>query len=241
MLFTNTGRMFRIKLNTIKTCGMNDKGTAVGSIVQLEPDEHILNIIPNTAPQDFILFTTEKGIIKKTKLKDYISNVQNLRGIKAVSIKDDDELLSVSLGYDTDSIILVTRHGYSIRFAADDINAQGKTAGGVKGITLNDSDYVASTILCNEEDPIFIFEDGGYGKIIANKAFQSQGRGGKGQKIRINSIVLHAMSVKTTDELYLVHSSNNVSPIKMSTIPFSTKNDISKSLSSKIVLDVYAL
>jgi DNA gyrase subunit A len=241
MLFTNQGRMFRIKLNTIKTCEMNDKGTAVGSIIQLEPDERILNIVPNTAQQDFILFTTEKGIVKKTKLKDYISNTQNLRGIKAVSIKDDDELLSVSLGYDTDSIILVTRHGYSIRFAADDINAQGKTAGGVKGITLNDSDYVASTILCNEEDPIFIFEDGGYGKIIANKAFQSQGRGGKGQKIRINSIVLHAMSVKTTDELYLVHSSNNVSPIKMSTIPFSTKNDISKSLSSKIVLDVYAL
>lgn len=241
MLFTSTGRMFRIKLNTIKTCGMNDKGTAVGSIVQLEPDEYVLNIVPNTAQQDFILFTTKKGIVKKTKLKDYISNTQNLRGIKAVSIKDDDELLSVSLGYDTDNIILVTGNGYSIRFAADDINAQGKTASGVKGITLNDSDYVASTILCNEEDPIFIFEDGGCGKIIANKVFQSQGRGGKGQKIKINNIVLHAISVKTTDELYLVHSSNNVSSIKISTIPFSTKNDISKSLSSKIVLDVYTL
>jgi len=241
MLFTSTGRMFRIKLNTIKTCGMNDKGTAVGSIVQLEPDEYVLNIVPNTAQQDFILFTTKKGIVKKTKLKDYISNTQNLRGIKAVSIKDDDELLSVSLGYDTDNIILVTGNGYSIRFAADDINAQGKTAGGVKGITLNDSDYVASTILCNEEDPIFIFEEGGYGKIIANKVFQSQGRGGKGQKIKINNIILCAMSVKITDELYLVHSSNNVSSIKISTIPFSTKNDTSEKLSSKIVLDIYTL
>ena len=241
MLFTSTGRMFRIKLNTIKTCGMNDKGTAVGSIVQLEPDEYVLNIVPNTAQQDFILFTTKKGIVKKTKLKDYISSTQNLRGIKAVSIKGDDELLSVSLGYDTDNIILVTGNGYSIRFAADDINAQGKTASGVKGITLNDSDYVVSTILCNEEDPIFIFEEGGYGKIIANKVFQSQGRGGKGQKIKTNNTILCAMSVKITDELYLVHSSNNISSIKIFTIPFSTKNDTSKKLSSKIVLDIYTL
>jgi len=241
MLFTSTGRMFRIKLNTIKTCGTSDKGTAVGSIVQLEPNEYVLNIVPNTTPHDFILFTTKNGIVKKTKVKEYISNTQNLRGIKAVSIKDDDELRSVSLGYDTDNIILVTKNGYSIRFAADDINTQGKTAGGVKGITLNDSDYVASAILCNEEDPIFIFEEGGCGKIIANKVFQSQGRGGKGQKIKTNNIVLCAMSVKATDELYLVHSSNSTSSIKVSTIPFSTKNDTSEKLSSKIVLDVYTL
>lgn len=241
MLFTNMGRMFRIKLNTIKTCGTNDKGTAAGSLIQFEPDEYVLNIVPNTAPQDFILFTTRKGVIKKTKLKDYLSNIQNLRGIKAMNIKDGDELLSISLGYDTDSIILITNDGYSIRFAADDINAQGKTASGIKGINLNDSDYVASTILCNEEDPIFILEQNGCGKIIANKNFQPQRRGGKGQKIKTNNGILTAISVKPTNELYLVHSSNNISSIKISTIPFSTKNDTSKKLSSKIVLDVYAL
>ena len=242
MLFTNMGRMFRVKLNTVKTCGMNEKGTAVGSIVQLEPNEYVLNIVPNTAQQDFVLFTTKNGIIKKTKLKDYISNTQNLRGIKAMNIKnDDDALLSVSLGYDTDNIILITNNGYSIRFAADDVNAQGKTASGVKGITLNDSDYIVSTILCNEEDPIFILEQNGYGKIVTNKNFQPQGRGGKGQKIKTDSGILTAISVKMTDELYLVHPSNNNSSIKLSKLPFSTKNDISKKLSSKNVLDVYTL
>ena len=241
MLFTNMGRMFRVKLNTIKTCGMNEKGVAVGSIVQLEPNEYVLNIVPNTAQQDFVLFTTKKGVIKKTKLKDYIGNTQNLRGIKAMNIKNDDELLSVSLGYDTDNIILITNDGYSIRFAADDINAQGKTASGVKGITLNDSDYVVSTILCNEEDPIFILEQNGYGKIVTNKNFQSQGRGGKGQKIKTDSGILTAISVKMTDELYLVHPSNNNSSTKLSKLSFSTKNDISKKLSSKNVLDVYTL
>lgn len=241
MLFTNMGRMFRIKLNAIKTCTINDKGTAAGSIVQLEPNEYILNIVPNTAPQDFILFTTRNGIVKKTKIKDYISNTQNLRGIKAMNIKDNDELLFISLGYDTDSVILVTGNGYSIRFSADDLNAQGKIASGVKGITLNDFDYIASTILCNEEDPILILEQDGYSKIIANKNFQSQGRGGKGQKIKIDNGILKAISVKATDELYLVHSSNNVSSIKISTIPLSTKNDTSKKLSSKIILDIYTL
>ena len=240
MLFTNAGRMFRIKLNTIKTCGTGDKGTAVGSIIPLEQNEIVLNIVPNTTPHDFILFTTKNGVIKKTKVKEYISNTQNLRGIKAMNLKDKDELVSISLGYDTDSIILITTNGYSIRFAADDIKEQGKVAGGVKGITLNEFDYVVSSILCNEEDLIFILEQNGNGKLLANKTFQSQGRGGKGQKIKVDCI-LKAINIKSTDELYLVHSSNNISPIKISTIPFSTKNDASKKLSSKIVLDIYTL
>ena len=240
MLFTNMGRMFRIKLSTIKTCGMGDKGTAVGSLIQLESGEIVLNIIPNTAQQDFVLFTTKNGIVKKTKLKDYVSNTQNLRGIKSMNIKDNDELLSISFGYDTDNIILITNDGYSIRFTADDINAQGKTASGVKGITLNDSDYVVSTILCNEEDSIFIVEQNSTGKLINNKSFQLQGRGGKGQRIKVDNI-LKAINTKPTDELYLVHSSNDVSSVKLSTISFSTKNDTSKKLSSKIVLDIYTL
>ena len=240
MLFTNMGRMFRIKLSTIKTCGMDDKGTAVGSLIQLESGEIVLNIIPNTAQQDFVLFTTKNGIVKKTKLKDYVSNTQNLRGIKSMNIKDNDELLSISFGYDTDNIILITNDGYSIRFTADDINAQGKTASGVKGITLNDSDYVVSTILCNEEDSIFIVEQNSTGKLINNKSFQLQGRGGKGQRIKVDNI-LKAINTKPTDELYLVHSSNDVSSVKLSTISFSTKNDTSKKLSSKIVLDIYTL
>ena len=240
MLFTNAGRMFRIKLNTIKTCGMNDKGTAVGSIVPLEQNEIVLNIVPNTTPHDFILFTTKNGVIKKTKVKEYISNTQNLRGIKAINLKNGDYLQSISLGYDTDSIILITANGYSIRFSADDIKEQGKIAGGVKGITLNEFDYVVSSILCNEEDSIFILEQNGNGKLLTNKTFQLQGRGGKGQKIKVDCI-LKAINIKLTDELYLVHSSNNISSIKVSMIPFSTKNDTSKKLSSKIVLDVYTL
>ena len=240
MLFTNAGRMFRVKLNTIKTCGTSDKGTAVGSIIPLEQNEIVLNIVPNTTPHDFILFTTKNGIIKKTKVKEYISNTQNLRGIKATNLKDGDYLQSISLGYDTDSIILITANGYSIRFAADDVKEQGKTAGGVKGITLNEFDYIVSSILCNEEDSIFILEHNGSGKLLVNKTFQPQGRGGKGQKIKVDCI-LKAINVKQTDELCLVHSSNSTSSIKVSMIPFSTKNDTSEKLSSKIVLDVYSL
>lgn len=240
MLFTNAGRMFRIKLNTIKTCGIGDKGTAIGSIIPLERGEIVLNIVPNNTPHDFILFTTKNGIIKKTKVKEYISNTQNLRGIKAMNLKDKDEVVSASLGYDTDSIILITANGYSIRFAADDIKEQGKTAGGVKGIALNEFDYIASSILCNEEDPIFILEQNGTGKLLANKTFQPQGRGGKGQKIKVDCI-LKAISIKSTGDLHLIHSSNDISSIKVSTIQLSTKNDTSKKLSSKIVLDIYTL
>ena len=239
MLFTNQGRMFRIKLNNIKICETTDKGTAVGSLVQLEPNENILNIVPNTAPEDFVLFTTANGIIKKTKISEYISNTQNLRGIKAMNLKPEDKLISVSLGLDIADIILMTKQGYCIRFAADDINAQGKTASGVKGITLNESDNVVSTILCNEEDPIFILENNNNGKLMTNKSFPRQNRGGKGQKIKTD-IVLKAIQVNKTDELQLVHSSS-ISSIKISTINFTTKNDIGKQLSKKKVLDIYIL
>ena len=239
MLFTNQGRMFRIKLNNIKMCETTDKGTAVGSLIQLEPNENILNIIPNTAPEDFILFTTANGIIKKTKISEYISNVQNLRGIKAINLKPGDKLISVSLGLDIADIMLITKQGYCIRFAADDINAQGKTASGVKGITLNESDNVVSTILCNEEDPIFILENNNNGKLMTNESFPRQNRGGKGQKIKTD-IVLKAIQVNRTDELQLIHSSS-ISSIKVSTIDFTTKNDIGKQLSKKKILDIYTL
>lgn len=239
MLFTNQGRMFRIKLNNIKMCETTDKGTAVGSLVQLEPNENILNIIPNTAPEDFILFTTINGIIKKTKISEYISNVQNLRGIKAINLKPGDKLISVSLGLDIADIMLITKQGYCIRFAADDINAQGKIASGVKGITLNESDNVVSTILCNEEDPIFILENNNNGKLMTNESFPRQNRGGKGQKIKTD-IVLKAIQVNKTDELQLIHSSS-ISSIKVSTINFTTKNDIGKQLSKKKILDIYTL
>ena len=239
MLFTNQGRMFRIKLNSIKTCEMNDKGTAIGSLIQLEPGEVVLNIVPNTTPHDFILFTTINGIIKKTKVSEYISNTQNLRSIKAMNIKDGDKLLSISLGIDTNGIILVTKNGYCIRFAADDINVQGKTAGGVKGITLNDGDYVVSSILCNEEDPFFIMQDNNFGKLLTNQTITPQGRGGKGQRIVTNT-VLKAITVKPTEDIQLV-SSATTSTIKLSNITFTTKNDTGKQLSKKKVLDIYTI
>lgn len=240
MVFTNLGRMFRIKLNTIKTCGAGDKGTAIGSIISLESNETVLNIVPNTAVCDFVLFTTKGGIIKKTKMNEYVNNTQNLRGIKAMNLKDSDSLQSVSFGIDTDSIMLVTNNGNSIRFAADDINAQGKTAGGVKGITLDDNDYVISAILCNEEDSILIIEKDGKAKVVANEGFQPQGRGGKGQKINSNGI-LKVMQVKTTDDIQLVHSPSTSSSVKVATIGMSNKTDIGKSISKKKIIDAYII
>ena len=236
MLFTSMGRMFRIKLSSIKTCGNNDKGTAAGSIIPLEPGESVLKMVSNTDTHDFVLFTTKNGIVKKTKVADYISNTQNLRGIKAMTIKPGDSLISVSLGYDTDSIILVSVDSHIIRFAADDINAQGKTASGVKGISLNDGSYIVSTILCNEEDPVFIVDNDGKGTLIHNKNIHTQSRGGKGANLHPDKI-LKALSVKLTDELCLVHSSSSTSSIKMS----AAIDRSNKKLSSKKIIDIFVL
>lgn len=223
LAFSNKGKMYRFKADKIKMCGTTDKGTAAGAILQMEQGESILSIISNDSKDyDYVAFATVNGVIKKTKVSDYQGTTQNIKGMKAINLKTNDSLKTVAFGTDVQSIMMITRKGYCVRFASDDVNYQGKAAAGVKGITLRDGDEVVDCILCNEDDPFFVIGVKGNSKLVRSKEFALQGRGGKGATIAGEPIA-GILQVTENDSVQVCCSSSKKT-VKMSNIKISSKS-----------------
>ena len=175
LLFSNKGRFFRISPKDIKSCGIKDKGTAIGAILKLEPGEKILNVFSDIINQDrpYLLFALKDGSVKKIEKMEYLGKTRNLSGMIATKVKDS-EVVSVQETNGND-IILGSKNGYYIRFAADDVRATGRNSAGVKGIKLSEGDSLTTCIICDKIDKEVKIE----GKKITIAA---QGRGGKGKK-----------------------------------------------------------
>lgn len=175
LLFSNKGRFFRISPKDIKSCGIKDKGTAIGAIIKLEPGEKILNVFSDIINQDrpYLLFALKDGSVKKIEKMEYLGKTRNLSGMVATKVKDS-EVVSIQETNGND-IVLGSKNGYYIRFAADDIRATGRNSAGVKGIKLSEEDYLTTCIICDKIDKEVKIED----KKITIAA---QGRGGKGKK-----------------------------------------------------------
>ena len=175
LLFSNKGRFFRISPKDIKSCGIKDKGTAIGAILKLEPGEKILNVFSDIINQDrpYLLFALKDGSVKKIEKMEYLGKTRNLSGMVATKVKDS-EVVSIQETNGND-IVLRSKNGYYIRFAADDVRATGRNSAGVKGIKLSDGDSLTTCIICDKIDKEVKIED----KKITIAA---QGRGGKGKK-----------------------------------------------------------
>lgn len=175
LLFSNKGRFFRISPKDIKSCGIKDKGTAIGAILKLESGEKILNVFSDIINQDrpYLLFALKDGSVKKIEKMEYLGKTRNLSGMVATKVKDS-EVVSIQETNGND-IILGSKNGYYIRFAADDVRATGRNSAGVKGIKLSEGDSLTTCIICDKIDKEVKIED----KKISIAA---QGRGGKGKK-----------------------------------------------------------
>ena len=236
-IYSNQGRMFRIKVSQIKQCGSADKGSAIGSLVTLNPKEKILAVWPQQNDQyDYICFTTKNGVVKKTKISEYCGTVQNVKGIKAMSLKDNDEVISITLGTDLNSILIITNNGYCVRFASDDVNYQGKNAGGVKGINLRDNDYAVSSIICNEDDSFLVVGCAGNCKLVDSKEFVIQGRGGKGAKVSGEPIA-GVVQVKNSSIVNLI-TSKGMMELKVSKVKKMHRQDYGDILCKQKVIDI---
>ncbi len=189
MLFTNTGRVFKLKGYDIPEGSRTARGTAIVNILQLEPDEKIKKILnlPNDIDDEegrdmegTLFFTTENGYVKRTNLSDF-RNI-NKRGIIAISLQDDDKLLDVEyLPEPENDMMLFTSEGKGIRFNQADVRIMGRDTQGVRGIRLDDGDkVVAATTILEEEQEIFFVTENGLGKKTAASEFRTQNRGGKG-------------------------------------------------------------
>src|SRR6201999_4221034 len=147
LCFTNPGRVYWLKVYEIPDVGAAGKGKAMASLVDLQPGEKVVTILPVrdlTEEGKYVLFATRNGTVKKTALKDF-SNVM-ARGIIAIGIDKDDELVTVRMTDGEQVIFLATHEGMAIRFNEQDLRSMGRPAYGNKGITLKKGDYVIGAV-----------------------------------------------------------------------------------------------
>ncbi len=182
MFLTNKGRAYRIKTYEIPEASRTARGTAIINLLQLQPGEKVTAGIALKEFDDerYLFLTTKSGIVKKTKIKNF-ANIRKT-GIQAINLKDDDVLIGAKATNNQKDILLITKHGMSIRFNEQDVRATGRSSMGVIGMTLSEGDEVVSMQLTSQGDYVLVASEFGYGKLTDVNEFTAQRRGGKGVK-----------------------------------------------------------
>ena len=180
--FTSLGRVYRLKAYEIPEAGRTARGTAVVNLLQLAPEEKITAMIPIKEHDENknLFMVTKKGIVKKTSLTEF-SNIRK-KGLTAISLKDDDELIEVKSTDSSSEIFLVTKQGMCIRFRETDVRPTGRSSMGVIGMNLSDGDEIIGMQLQSQGDSLLIVSENGLGKRTYLNEFAVQNRGGKGVK-----------------------------------------------------------
>ncbi|MBD5445614.1 MAG: DNA gyrase subunit A [Lachnospiraceae bacterium] len=182
MFFTNFGRVYRLKAYEIPEASRIARGTAIINLLQLNPGEKISAMIPikDYEENKNLFMVTKKGIVKKTSILEY-SNVRK-KGIAAINIREDDELIEVKSTDSDTEIFLVTKKGMCIRFKETDVRATGRSSMGVIGMNLSSDDEIVGMQLDHQGDSLLIVSENGLGKRTYLDEFTVQHRGGKGVK-----------------------------------------------------------
>ena len=180
MIFSSTGKMYKLDVNKIPEGTNASKGTNLKTILPFESKEEVQAVAAsNNIPTNNVVFFTKNGLIKKTKMEEYISTKKKT-GIQAIKIKDGDKLINVSF-MDNQDIILITKMGNAIHVPTDDIKPIGRLTSGIKGISLKENDEVISALtISSKEEEIVVVTSNGKGKRMSLQNFIIQNRGGRG-------------------------------------------------------------
>ncbi len=180
MLFSNLGRMYRIKAYEIPEGSRTSKGMNLVNILPLMPDEKITIILPASEldEEKYIAMVTKKGTIKRTKVSEFRNTRKS--GIIAISIDDDDELGFVRMTDGDQNIFIATRDGLAIQFNETQVRAMGRTARGVRAINMREGDCVIDMAITEPDTKILTVTETGYGRISNISDYRLQSRGGKG-------------------------------------------------------------
>ena len=209
LFFTNKGRVYRLKGYEIPEYGRTAKGLPIVNLLKLDEGESIqtiINVESERRDDAYLFFTTRHGIVKRTRVKEFANIRQN--GLKALNLKDEDELINVLLTEEDTDIIIGTKFGYSVRFNQSAVRGMSRIATGVKGVNLRDGDTVVGSSVITDQDEILIITEKGYGKRTVATEYPTKGRGGKGmQTAKItekNGSLAGLMTVKGDEDLMII-------------------------------------
>ena len=210
VFFTNHGRAYKLKGYEIPEGSRTSKGTNIINILMLRPDEKVEAVIcmKEFNPDDYLVMGTKNGIVKRTSL----DNFKNIRksGLNAITLREEDELISVKLTSGNDDIMMFTSEGYSIRFKETDVREMGRMASGVKGISLRENDTVVAMEVVDPELKVLVVSENGLGKRTNVDEYKVQYRGGMGiityKTNEKTGKVVGAKMVSDNDELMLINS-----------------------------------
>ena len=183
LFFTNKGRVYRLKGYEIPEYGRTAKGLPVVNLLKLDEGESIqtiINVESERSDDAYIFFTTRAGIVKRTSVKEFANIRQN--GLKALNLKDGDELINVLLTQEDTDIIIGTKLGYAVRFNQSSVRSMSRSATGVKGVNLREGDAVVGARVITDQDEVLIITEKGYGKRTVATEYPTKGRAGKGMK-----------------------------------------------------------
>jgi DNA gyrase subunit A len=232
MFFTNKGRVYVLKAYKLPVGSRQFKGKAIVNLLpRLEEGEKIMKAIPveNISGEQYLVFATEQGIIKKTALKAY-ANIRS-SGIIAVGLEGGDELVDVKMTDGRKEIILATKDGQAVRFNEEHVRPMGRPAHGVIGVRLDEGDRVVSMAVVTDQSKLLTVTEHGFGKVTPvgkwestdeHEVYRKTNRGGKGViTIRTderNGKVVHVQEVEEEDELVVASKNSHVQRIKVSEI-----------------------
>ena len=180
MFFTNQGRIFRIKGYEIPEASRTARGTALVNLLSLQENEKVTATLclRDTNEEKYLILTTKKGVIKKTKLSQFANVRKN--GMIAITLNEGDQLIEAKLLSEDEEIFLVTKKGMAIEFNEKDVRATGRSSMGVRGIRLNTGDEVIGMQKASQGEHFLLVSEKGYGKLTDKSCFKAQARGGKG-------------------------------------------------------------
>ena len=183
LFFSNKGKLYKLRGFEIPEAGRTARGTAIVNLLNLDAGEKISAVIPiqNFAEGKYLLMATKNGLIKKTALTEY--NSARRTGLQGITLKEDDELITVRLTDGEDNVVLVTREGMCITFDEKEVRPIGRVSQGVIGIRLDESDEVIgmeSVIAGGKGATLLAITENGFGKRTELDEYRVQIRGGKG-------------------------------------------------------------
>ena len=209
LFFTNKGRVYRLKGYEIPEYGRTAKGLPIVNLLKLDEGESIqtiINVESERSDEAYLFFTTRHGIVKRTSVKEFANIRQN--GLKALNLKDEDELINVLLTEEDTDIIIGTKFGYAVRFNQSAVRGMSRIATGVKGVNLRDGDTVVGASVITDQDEVLIITEKGYGKRTVATEYPTKGRGGKGMKTakkkKKNGPLSGLLTVKGDEDLMII-------------------------------------